>query len=113
MIVTKSRGLSVPQKRDLWNRWRKGQSLSEIGRALGKHAGSISGVLAIYGGISPPNRTRSSRALSLSEREEISRGLSAGFSLRHIAASIDRSVSTVSREKIGRASSRDRRLISL
>lgn len=98
MIVTKSRGLSVPQKRDLWNRWRKGQSLSEIGRALGKHAGSISGVLAIYGGISPPNRTRSSRALSLSEREEISRGLSAGFSLRHIAASIDRSVSTVSRE---------------
>lgn len=98
MTATKQRGLSAPQKRELWNRWRRGQSLSEIGRALGKHAGSISGVLAIHGGISPPNRTRSSRVLSLSEREDISRGLSAGFSLRRIASSIGRPVSTVSRE---------------
>ena len=98
MTTTKARGLSAPQKRELWNRWRKGQSLSEIGRALGKHAGSISGVLTIHGGISPPNRTRSSRALCLSEREDISRGLSVGLSFRKIANSIGRSVSTVSRE---------------
>lgn len=98
MAVIKSRGLSTPQKRELWERWRKGQSLSEIGRALGKHAGSISGVLAIHGGYSPPNRTRSRLALCLSEREDISRGLSAGLSLQLIAGSINRSISTVSRE---------------
>src|SRR5690606_41606685 len=91
MATMKARGFSASQKRELWLRWRKGQSLSEIGRALGKHAGSISGVLAIHGGISPPNRTRSDLVLSLSEREEISRGLSAGLSLRHIAKLIDRS----------------------
>lgn len=101
MATMKARGFSASQKRELWLRWRKGQSLSEIGRALGKHAGSISGMLAIHGGISPPNRTRSDLVLSLSEREEISRGLSAGLSLRHIAKLIDRSVSTVSRE-VGR-----------
>ena len=55
-------------------------------------------MLAIHGGISHPYRTRSRLALSLSEREEISRGLSAGGSLRSIARLIDRSVSTVSRE---------------
>ena len=98
MATMKERGLSASQKRELWHRWRKGQSLSEIGRALGKHAGSISGVLAIHGGISPPYRTRSRLALSLSEREEISRGLCVGLSVRSIARLIDRSVSTVSRE---------------
>jgi len=98
MTVLKSRGFSAPQKRELWDRWRKGQSLSEIGRALGKHAGSISGVLAIRGGISPPNRTRSPVSLSLSEREEISRGISAGLSLQNVARSICRSASTISRE---------------
>ena len=97
-IVKKQRGLSAAQKRELWYRWRKGQSLSEIGRALGKHAGSISGMLAIHGGITPPNRTRSHIVLSLSEREEISRGLSAGLSLRCIARLINRSASTVCRE---------------
>jgi len=82
MATTKSRGLLAAQKRELWNRWRKGQSLSEIGRVLRKNAGSISGVLAMYGGISPPNRTRSPRALCLSEREEITRGLSKGLSVQ-------------------------------
>ena len=92
------RGFTVGQKRELWNRWKKGQSLSEIGRALGKQAASVSNVLAVHGGIFPVARTRSRLALSLAEREDISRGLSAGRSLSHIAASMKRSVSTVSRE---------------
>lgn len=68
-------GLSSTQKKELWRRWKKGESLSEIGRALGKHAGSIHGVVKANGGIVPGARTRSTRMLSVSEREEISRGL--------------------------------------
>lgn len=98
MTRNKDRGLSFKQKQELWMRWRQGQSLSEIGRALGKHAGSISGMLAIHGGISPPHRRRSSRALTLEDRENISRGLAAGSSLRQIAITINRPPSTVSRE---------------
>lgn len=96
--ASKSRGLTTPQKRELWDRWKKGQTLSEIGRALGKHAGSISGVLAIHGGIAPTTRSRSARVLSGTEREEISRGLSSGLTFSRIAEAIGRSTSTVSRE---------------
>lgn len=96
--VSKTRGLTYQQKQELWARWKKGQSLSEIGRALGKHAGSITGMLAIHGGIAPMGRSRSARVLSSSEREEISRGISAGLTLTQIADSIGRSTSTISRE---------------
>jgi hypothetical protein len=68
-------GLSAAQKADLWHRWKEGQSLSEIGRALGKHAGSIHGVVSSNGGVTPAVRKRSRWALTLAEREEISRGL--------------------------------------
>ncbi len=98
MYTIKTRGLNHLQKRELWERWKQGQSLSEIGRALGKHAGSISGMLTIHGGIAPHPRTRSPLALTLPEREDISRGLSSGLSYRQIAQAIHRSVSTVSRE---------------
>jgi IS30 family transposase len=91
-------GLSASQKADLWQKWKDGQSLSEIGKALGKHAASIHGVLSSNGGIVPSTRRRSCLALSLFEREEISRGISAGASIRFIAASISRAPSTVSRE---------------
>jgi IS30 family transposase len=91
-------GLSYRQKRELWHRWKAGQSLSEIGRALGKHAGSVHGVLAATGGIEPRLRQRSTRSLQLNEREEISRGLGQGLSLRRIARGIRRSASTISRE---------------
>src|SRR6266850_592379 len=63
-------GLSARQEKELWSRWRRGQSLSEIGRALGKHAGSIYGVLAASGGITPSPRRRSDHVVSLREREE-------------------------------------------
>lgn len=91
-------GLSELQKAELWQRWKSGQSLSEIGRALGKHAGSVHGVLSLNGGITPAIRRRSPTALSLAEREEISRGLAVGLSLRQIAAVIGRAPSTISRE---------------
>lgn len=91
-------GLSASQKSDLWHRWKNGQSLSEIGLALGKHAGSIHGVVAANGGIVPPPRRRSPRALSLADREEISRGIAANASIRQIASGIGRPPSTVSRE---------------
>ena len=91
-------GLSAAQKGELWERWKHGESLSDIGRALGKHAGSVFGVLKLNGGIFSPARRRSRRALTLSEREEISRGIAAGRAMRRIAAAIGKSPSTVSRE---------------
>lgn len=94
-------GLSGREKKELWARWRRGQSLSDIGRALGKHAGSIFGVLAANGGITPSPRTRRATALSLREREEISRGLATGLSLRGIAKRLGKAPSTISRE-VGR-----------
>ena len=63
------------QKLELWNRWKAGESLSEIGRMLGKQPGSIHGVVASNGGYVLAPRCRSPRALSFAEREEISRGL--------------------------------------
>lgn len=91
-------GLSAAQKADLWQRWKQGQSLSEIGRALSKHAGSIHGVLSSNGGFTPPVRRRSRWALTLAEREEISRGLAMACSIWQIAATLGRAPSTVSRE---------------
>jgi IS30 family transposase len=91
-------GLSSQQKTELWRRWRHGESLSDIGRALGKHAGSIFGVLASNGGITPSVQTRNDCALSLREREEISRCLAKKNGVRQIAGRLGRSPSTVSRE---------------
>ena len=82
----------------MWDRWRKGDSLGTIGRLLGCRHGSIASVLSKTGGIQPAKRTRSRRVLSLAEREEISRGVVAGQSLRSIAASLGRAPSTISRE---------------
>ena len=91
-------GLSAAQKAELWPRWKQGQSLSEIGRAFGKHAGSIHGVLSSNGGFIPPVRRRSRWALTLAEREEISRGIATARSIRQIATKLGRAPSTVSRE---------------
>ena len=98
MARTGRPGLSAEQKRELWTRWKDGQLLSEIGRALSRHAASVFGVLAAKGGIAPPNGTRSPASLSAVEREEISRDLAAGLSFRRIAARLGRAPSTLSRE---------------
>ena len=82
----------------MWDRWQKGDSLHAIARLFDRSHGSIAGILSRTGGIPPPKRTRSRRALSLAEREEISRGVVAAHSLRSIAASLGRAPSTVSRE---------------
>jgi IS30 family transposase len=99
--------LSPQQKEELWAQWKAGRSLSDIGRNLGKHAGSIFGVLSLRGGIAPRPRARSRRSLSIHEREEISRGLVAGLSLRQIATQLGRAPSTISRE-VGRNSGRSK-----
>jgi IS30 family transposase len=91
-------GLSAQQKKELWKRWKDGESLSEIGRALGKHAGSIHGVLSSSGGIAPRDRSRRPGSLTLVEREEISRSLAASRSVRAIAKRLGRAPSTISRE---------------
>jgi hypothetical protein len=69
MIEQKPRGLSAEQKAELWKRWKAGQSLNEIGRALGKDHVVIHFVLARHGGIAPPTRRRSRRVLTLAERK--------------------------------------------
>ena len=91
-------GLSAEQKIDMWCRWKAGQSLHEIGRAFGKEHSSIRCLLSRHGGIAPAARRRSLLALTLREREEISRGIASGSSIREIAQRLERAVSTVSRE---------------
>ncbi len=91
-------GLTAEQKRELWTRWKAGESLSDIGRALGRQPGSIHGVVASNGGYVPARCRRSPRVLSLCEREEVSRGLAEGTSLRTIAGRLHRAPSTISRE---------------
>lgn len=91
-------GLSNTQKRELWDHWKAGLSISEIARSLEKNPGSIYGVLAGNGGFIPAVRTRSRHALTLAEREEISRGIAVGASFRRIALDTGRSASTISRE---------------
>jgi len=90
--------LSAAGKKELWKRWRAGESVSDIARALHKAPGSIHGMLRATGGISPPERRRRRCALTPYEREEISRGLASGESLRAIAARLGRCASTVCRE---------------
>jgi IS30 family transposase len=92
------RNFTEHQQNAIWSLWSEGRSLSEIGRQLGKHAGSIFCFLQRYGGIKPVKPIRSKRALTLPEREEISRGLSANLSIRNIAKFLNRPPSTVSRE---------------
>jgi IS30 family transposase len=91
-------GLSAAGKKELWERWRAGESISDIARALQKPPGSIHGMLEATGGFSPSQRRRRRGALTPAEREEISRGLAAGESLRAIAHRLDRPASTVCRE---------------
>ncbi len=90
--------LSLTQRSEIWSRWKSGQSLHEIGRAFGKPHTSIRCLLLPRGGIPPAARCRSRLALTLAEREDISRGIASGSSIREIARRLDRAASTVSRE---------------
>jgi IS30 family transposase len=92
------RPFSAAERRDLWERWRRGESISDIGRALDRAPGTINCLLDERGGVFPAERRRSCLALSMAEREEISRGIAAGLSSREIARCLGRAPSTVSRE---------------
>jgi len=98
MAKTGRPGLSREKRIELWERWKSGQCASDIARALARTKGAIHHVLAFNGGIAPVARRRCPVALVLAEREEISRGIAAGRSIRRIAASLGRSPSTISRE---------------
>ncbi len=88
-------------KSEMWDRWKRGESMGEFGRAIDRTSGVVFRVLAARGGIPPPARYRASGALTVGDREEISRGLATGVSFRQIAARLGRAPSTVSRE-VGR-----------
>ena len=92
---------SASQRSEIWDRWQRGESMSSIGRGFERESSSIFSVLSPSGGIRPRDRKRSRCALSLIEREEISRGLTVGRSLRAIADQLGRAPSTISRE-VGR-----------
>jgi len=89
---------TAAQRAEIWDRWKAGESMSSIGRRFDRESSSVFSVLSPTGGIRPPDRKRADGALSLGEREEISRGLSTRCSLRGIARSLGRSPSTISRE---------------
>lgn len=86
------------QKALMWERWKQGETLHQIAKLFDRSHSSIQQILAESGGIRPPERRRSRLALTLAEREEISRALVAGFSIRTIAMLLGRAPSTVSRE---------------
>ena len=91
-------GYTAAEKTEMWDRWQRGESLKSIGRACGKQSSSIRFQLSPYGGIRPAPRRRSPLALTLTERETISRGIVARRSARSIARRLGRAASTVSRE---------------
>lgn len=89
---------TAEQKAEMWDRWQRGESLKSIGRVFDRPSSSIFGQLSPSGGIRPPPQRRSRLALTLCEREEISRGIARQLSLRTIAIQLGRSPSTISRE---------------
>src|SRR5215471_812379 len=87
---------SASQRALIWERWKRGETLHQIAGLFNRYPSSIRGIVAETGGIRPAERHRSRWALS--EREEISRAVVAGHSIRSIAASLGRAPSTISRE---------------
>ena len=98
-MVTSRIWFTAKQKAELWERWKNGQSVLAISRALERRNKSgVQAIVALHGGIAPAPRRRAVAALRLEDREEISRGIAADQSIRGIARGLLRSPSTVSRE---------------
>ncbi len=89
------------EKAEVWDRWQGGEAMRSIARRLGRESSSVRTLIEDTGGVRPAPRRRSARCLSLTEREEISRGVAAGESLRQIAHRLGRAPSTVCREVAG------------
>src|SRR3954470_15029900 len=98
MAKRRRRMFTAAESAEVWDRWQRGEGLKLIGRVLGRRHTAIFAHLKPHGGIRPVPRRRSRRMLSMDEREEISRGVAAGVSLRSIAGSLGRAASTISRE---------------
>jgi hypothetical protein len=98
---------SDAQKAVMWERWKQGWTLHQIAQLFNRAHTSVQGILAKTGGIRPPARTRAATALTLAEREEISRATAEGHSIRSIASRLGRAASTVSRELSGSLSVED------
>ena len=101
MVQRRGPRLMATQKAERWRRWQQGESLNAIGRALGRIPTMVRYVVAGAGGLPPVPRQRARQALTLSEREVISRGVARGVSLRAISRDLGRAPSTVSREVRG------------
>jgi IS30 family transposase len=98
MVKRRRRMFTATESAEVWDRWQRGEGLKLIGRVFGRHSSAIFAHLKPHGGIRPVPRRRSRRMLSLDNREEISRGVACGVSLRSIARSLGRAPSTVCRE---------------
>ena len=98
MVRRRGPRLTAAQKAELWRRWRQGESLNASGRALGRIPKRVRYIVAGAGGVPPVPRRRAGQALTLSEREVISRGVARGLSLRQISRDLGRAPSPVSRE---------------
>ena len=108
--MKRSKKLWTRQERaQMWAAWRRGESLRQIGAALGRASPTIHWQIREKGGIAPPIRCRAAGQLSEMEREEISRGLVEGLALRELARRLDRSPSTISREVARNGGRRDYR----
>ena len=94
----RARIFTAAQRAEMWCRYKAGESILGIGQALDRSQTTVHRELQYTGGIAPPERRRSSRVLSLVEREEVSRGIAAGYTIRAIARGLSRAVSTVSQE---------------
>ena len=92
------KGMAEELRAQIWTRWKQGESQSEIGRALGRSPATIFSMLSRRGGFAPRPRTRDGRSLHLREREEISRGIACGSTMREIARALRRAPSSISRE---------------
>jgi IS30 family transposase len=107
VVARTRRKYTAQERRELWERWKRGESISDIGRALDRAPGTIHCTIREHGGVPPRERRRGRLALTTTEREEISRGVAAGESARRIAARLGRAPSTITRE-LGRNGGRRR-----
>jgi IS30 family transposase len=97
-MARKRREYTAAERKELWQRWKQGEPIKDIARTLDRASGTIHNTIRERGGVAPPERRRSRLALRLTEREEISRGVASGESARTIAARLERSPSTITRE---------------
>ena len=98
-MVTSRIWFTAAQKAELWERWKSGSSAAAISRALDRrNKTGVLRIVTLHGGIAPAPHRRALAALRLEEREEISRGIAVGQSIRQIALGLGRAPSTVSRE---------------